>query len=124
VTAGLFSVACPLPPEVLMSDPQHSAPPSDEQMEHAVAIAFTRLREHGETVLQALRLINVTTPAPARGALLAVETLLAESLGLNVLFCHLRGEHDRARGLVEIETAMQRGVSEALQRPAAARGES
>lgn len=99
--------------------PAARPPRPDEQMEHAVVEAFTRLRKRSETALQALRLIHAGTPAPARGALLAVETLLAESLGLNVAFCHLRGEHDRARAALEIEKAMQRGVSEALQRPAA-----
>lgn len=102
----------------LMSDHEQPAPPPAEQVEHAVAEGFRNLREHSETALQALRLINAATPAPARGALLAVESLLAESLGLNVAFCHLRGEHDRARGALEIEKAMQRAVSEALQRQA------
>ena len=102
-----------------MSDPRQPAPSSAEQIEQSVVEGFTRLREHGETALQALRLINAGTPAPARGALLALEALLAESLGMNVAFCHLRGEHDRARGLLEVEKAMQRGLTEALKRPAA-----
>lgn len=106
-----------------MSDPRQPAPSSTEQIEQSVVEALTRLREHGETTLQALRLVNAGTPAAARGALLALEILLAESLGMNVAFCHLRGEHDRARGVLEIEKAMQRGVTEALKRPAGARSE-
>jgi hypothetical protein len=53
-----------------------------------------------------------------------METLLTESLGLSVSFYHLRGEHDRARGVLEIEKAMQRGISEALQRPVPSRTET
>jgi len=99
-----------------MTDSARPAPPSSDQIELAVEEGLAQVEANAEVVLQALRMLENETPAGARGALLALETLAAGALGLSVWFCHLRGEHGRARALVDIETSVQRALSEALER--------
>ena len=87
------------------------------QTERAIAAAPERIRVSADTTLQALRLLREHLPAvgPVRGALLAIEETLAESLQLNVWLMHARREHDRAAELVDVSRRVQRALTDMLE---------
>ena len=87
------------------------------QTERAIAAASDRIRVSADTTVQALRMLRDHLPAvgPIRGALLAIEETLAESLQLNTWLMHARGDHERAAELVDVSRRVQRALTDMLE---------